>query len=99
MTALLETKNLTRHFKIGRSQTVHAVDDLSLLIAEREVVGLVGESGSGKSTFGKTLLGLYDKTSGSVNLEARSCHRSYQPRDFQRLAAKMQMIFRTPTRP
>ncbi|MEZ5488788.1 MAG: ABC transporter ATP-binding protein [Gammaproteobacteria bacterium] len=96
MTVLVETGNLTKHFKIGRNQVVHAVDDLSLAIAEREVVGLVGESGSGKSTFGKTLLGLYDKTGGSVTYRGEVLPQKYQPRDFQRLAAKMQMIFQDP---
>ncbi|MCP5348676.1 MAG: ABC transporter ATP-binding protein [Pseudomonadales bacterium] len=93
---MLETRNLTRHFKIGRNQVVHAVDDLSLTIAEREVVGLVGESGSGKSTFGKTILGLHDKTAGSVSYQGETLPGKYKPRDFQRLAARMQMIFQDP---
>ena len=44
---LVESKVLTKHFDIGRKQVVHAVDGVSLAIAEREIVGLVGESGSG----------------------------------------------------
>ena len=67
MAALIEARELTKHFTIGRRQIVHAVDGVSLAIAEREVVGLVGESGSGKSTFGRTLVGLYEKTAGEVS--------------------------------
>ena len=52
--------------RIGRDRVVHAVDDVTLDVHEREIVGLVGESGSGKSTLGKTLLGLHDKTAGEV---------------------------------
>jgi oligopeptide/dipeptide ABC transporter ATP-binding protein len=93
---LLQTDKLTRHFKIGHNQVVHAVDGISLGIAEREVVGLVGESGSGKSTLGKTLLGLHDKTAGTVTYRGETLPQRYQPRDFQRLARKMQMIFQDP---
>ena len=49
MTALVETLELSKYFDIGRKQRVHAVDNISLTIAEKEIVGLVGESGSGKS--------------------------------------------------
>ena len=93
---LVESKALTKHFDIGRKQVVHAVDGVSLTIAEREIVGLVGESGSGKSTYGKTLIGLHDKTSGEVKLRGKSLPGRYQPRDFQRYAKHMQMIFQDP---
>ncbi|MDP6415591.1 MAG: ATP-binding cassette domain-containing protein, partial [Gammaproteobacteria bacterium] len=66
MSMLLEAHELTRYFDIGRNQRVHAVEKVSLEVAEKEIVGLVGESGSGKSTFGKTVVGLHAKTSGTV---------------------------------
>lgn len=94
--ALVEARELTRYFDIGRDQRVHAVDQVSLAIDEKEIVGLVGESGSGKSTFGKTLLGLYPKTSGEVLFRGESLPQKYSPQDFQRLATKMQMIFQDP---
>jgi oligopeptide/dipeptide ABC transporter ATP-binding protein len=96
VTVLLHSDKLTKHFKIGRNQVVHAVDEVSLSIAEKEIVGLVGESGSGKSTFGKTIVGLYDKTGGSVSFKGETLPSKYHPRDFQRLAARMQMIFQDP---
>lgn len=96
MTVLLQSENLTKHFRIGRGQIVHAVDQVSLTIAEREIVGLVGESGSGKSTFGKTILGLHDKTAGSVIFKGEKLPSRYHPTDFQRLASRMQMIFQDP---
>lgn len=94
--ALVEARELTRYFDIGRDQRVHAVDQVSLAIDEKEIVGLVGESGSGKSTFGKTLLGLYPKTSGEVLFRGEPLPQKYSPQDFQRLATKMQMIFQDP---
>ena len=58
---LVKTENLKKLFQIGRGQTLHAVDGISLNIEENEILGLVGESGSGKSTFGKTLIGLHPR--------------------------------------
>lgn len=96
MTDLLTIDGLTRYFDIGKDQRVHAVDKISFNIAERETVGLVGESGSGKSTLGKTLLGLHDKTAGSVRYRDETLPAHYRSSDFQRLARKMQMIFQDP---
>ena len=96
MKALLETANLTKHFRIKRDQIVHAVDNVTLTVHEKEIVGLVGESGSGKSTLGKTILGLHDKTSGSVRYDGKQLAQKYRPRDFMSSARKMQMIFQDP---
>jgi oligopeptide/dipeptide ABC transporter ATP-binding protein len=96
VTALVETLELSKYFDIGRKQRVHAVDNISLTIAEKEIVGLVGESGSGKSTFGKTVIGLHAKTSGEVKFRGEILPQAYRPADFQRLASKMQMIFQDP---
>lgn len=46
-----------------------ALQDISLTLGPREVLGLVGESGSGKSTLGRTALGLVSATSGRVELQ------------------------------
>ena len=96
MVDLIEARKLTRFFDLGGDQLVHAVDKVSLTIGEREIVGLVGESGSGKSTFGKTLLGLHDKTNGEVIFRGEALPQKYRPVDFQKLATKMQMIFQDP---
>ena len=96
MNALVRIRNLTKHFEIGRGEVVHAVDDVSLDIAPREIVGLVGESGSGKSTLGKTVLGLHDKTGGEVIYDGEALPAKYRPADFQRHARSMQMIFQDP---
>lgn len=96
MTDLVTLDKLTKYFDIGRGQRVHAVDGISFAIKEGETLGLVGESGSGKSTLGKTLLGLHDKTSGTVTYRGEALPAKYRSADFQRLAHKMQMVFQDP---
>src|SRR5690606_33247067 len=96
MTPLIETRALRKYFRIGQDQLVHAVDDVSLAIGTNEVVGLVGESGSGKTTFGKTLIGLHDKTGGDVLFEGKLLPARYTAGDFQRQAQAIQIIFQDP---
>ncbi|MDZ7670463.1 MAG: oligopeptide/dipeptide ABC transporter ATP-binding protein [Gammaproteobacteria bacterium] len=93
---LVFSENLTKHFPLRGGHTVHAVDGVTLTIHEKEIVGLVGESGSGKSTYGKTLIGLHPKTAGTVTYRGETLPQRYQPKDFQRWARKMQMIFQDP---
>ncbi|HUQ53026.1 MAG TPA: ABC transporter ATP-binding protein [Gammaproteobacteria bacterium] len=96
MAPLVEARGVTKHFPLARGQVVHAVDNVSLTIAEREVVGLVGESGSGKSTFGRALVGLHTKTAGEVLFRGVRLPDQYGPKDFRRYATEIQMIFQDP---
>lgn len=59
--ALLRVEHLCQYFKQNK-----AVDDVSFEIRKGEVFGLVGESGCGKTTTGRSIIKLYDITSGSV---------------------------------
>ena len=93
---LIEARKLRKYFRLGKDKQVHAVDDVTLGIADNEVVGLVGESGSGKTTFGKTLIGLYDKTGGQVVFRDRELPQRYQAEDYKRQASEIQMIFQDP---
>ena len=63
---LLKVENLCQYFKINK-----AVDDVSFDIKKGEVFGLVGESGCGKTTTGRSIIKLYDITSGNIYFNGR----------------------------
>ena len=58
---LLRVENLSQHFG-----ELKAVDNVSFDIKKGEVFGLVGESGCGKTTTGRSIIKLYNITSGSI---------------------------------
>ena len=58
---LLKVDHLCQYF--GKTK---AVDDVSFDIKKGEVFGLVGESGCGKTTTGRSIIKIYDITSGSI---------------------------------
>lgn len=62
---LLKVEHLKQYFKMGKSY-LKAVDDISFEIKKGEVFGLVGESGCGKTTTGRSIIKLYDITSGNI---------------------------------
>ena len=68
---LVQVKNLCKYFEISRKETLKAVDDLTFDIYKGETVSLVGESGCGKSTTGRTMIKLYNPTSGNVYYDGK----------------------------
>ena len=67
---LLKVENLCQYFRMGRHVN-KAVDNVSFEIYRGEVFGLVGESGCGKTTTGRSIIKLYDITSGDVYFKGR----------------------------
>ncbi|MBR2848248.1 MAG: ATP-binding cassette domain-containing protein [Clostridia bacterium] len=62
---LLKVDHLCQYFRLGRKD-LKAVDDVSFEIKKGESFGLVGESGCGKTTTGRSIIKLYNITSGNV---------------------------------
>ena len=62
---LLKVDHLCQYFRMGHKD-LKAVDDVSFEIKKGEAFGLVGESGCGKTTTGRSIIKLYDITSGNV---------------------------------
>ena len=96
---LIDAQHITKEFIVrtdwlGRPvKTLTAVQDMSLSIRSGETVGLVGESGCGKSTFARTVMDLYHKTSGTVLYKGQDADAP-QVRDVFR--RNVQMIFQDP---
>lgn len=69
---LLEVEHLKEYFPVQQGLKkipLKAVDDISFTIKQGETLGLVGESGCGKTTVGRTLLRLYQPTSGRITFD------------------------------
>ena len=96
---LLRTEGLTKHFKIGGAlsrQKLHAVDDVSISIGERQIVALAGESGSGKSTIARLLARLYKPTGGEIHFQGRPLSAIRSRQDVLRYRGDVPMVFQDP---
>lgn len=65
----IEIKNLTHIYDQGSPYQTSALDQVSLVINEGEIIGLIGHTGSGKSTLIQHMNGLLKATSGSILID------------------------------
>lgn len=79
----------------GEKLYVKANDGINLTIYDGETIGLVGESGCGKSTFGRSILKLYNPTSGEIFFEGTNI-TNYSETEMLPLRTEMQIIFQDP---
>jgi oligopeptide/dipeptide ABC transporter ATP-binding protein len=96
---LLRTDGLTRHFKIGNAlsrSTLHAVDDVNLVIGSKQIVALAGESGSGKSTIARLLAKIYQPTSGDIYFEGKRLSDTKSRAERLRYSGLAPMVFQDP---
>jgi len=68
MSAVIETKNLTKYYGKCRG-----IIDVNLSVEEGEIFGFIGPNGAGKSTTIRTLLSLIYKTSGEARIFGLDC--------------------------
>jgi len=95
----VEVKRLKKYFGGGgiikKKPFVRAVDDISFSINKGETFGLVGESGCGKSTAARTIIRLYNPTSGSVIFDGTDIAKLGE-KELKPYRRRIQMIFQDP---
>lgn len=92
---ILQVKELRRHFHVGNGNALKAVDGISFDIKRGETFGLVGESGCGKSTAGRTIIRLYEATSGEVLFNGENIY-ALKDKKLKEFNRSMQMVFQDP---
>lgn len=69
---MIELKNVTKEYKVGRGKKVVALNNISLNLPSKGMIFVIGKSGSGKSTL-LNLLGFLDKpTSGDLIVNSKN---------------------------
>ncbi|MEV5539857.1 dipeptide ABC transporter ATP-binding protein [Saccharopolyspora shandongensis] len=99
---ILEVHDVTKHYRKrggGRfglgSDTVKAVDGVSLKLRKGEALGIVGESGCGKSTLTRLLTALEKPTSGQIRYRGVDVHSAKGAARTQ-MRRNIQMVFQDP---
>ena len=100
MTALLEAKNLARHYPVSRGAfrghaTVKALAGVSFTLETGRTLAVVGESGSGKSTLARLLTLVEEPTAGELLIEGEETARAHGSAR-KRLRREIQMVFQNP---
>jgi oligopeptide/dipeptide ABC transporter ATP-binding protein len=101
VTALLDVKNLVKHFVADRSMFgrptafIRAVDGVSFSVDAGETLALVGESGCGKSTVSRLVLRLIEPDSGHISFEGRDL-LALDANELRAFRRDAQIIFQDP---
>jgi peptide/nickel transport system ATP-binding protein len=91
---VLECNDLVVRYGSGRN-AMTAVDSVSLVVPEGQVLGIVGESGSGKSTIARAVMGLVPIAGGSISVNGKTVSGQGR-RARQERARNVQLIFQDP---
>lgn len=92
---IVEAQNLCKYFKVGKNQILKAVDGVNIQLRKGETLGLVGESGCGKTTCGRTIVKLYEATSGRVLFEGKDISK-LKGKELLGFRKDAQVIFQDP---
>jgi len=96
---LLRVEGMSRHFRIGSAisrTTLHAVDDATFTVGDRQIVAVAGESGSGKSTVARVLAKIYKPTSGEIYFQGKPLSSIRSRRAKLAYSGQAPMVFQDP---
>lgn len=92
---LITLEHISKHFHVGKKQTLVAVNDITMDIYKGETLGIVGESGCGKSTLGRVIMGIYHPTKGVIKYRGEPIDLK-RTKDRFAYSVKAQIIFQDP---
>jgi oligopeptide/dipeptide ABC transporter ATP-binding protein len=96
---MFAVESLVKHYTVKvsafQSETLRAVDGVSLEVRRGTTLGLVGESGCGKSTLGRVALRLEEPTAGVIRYDDTTLTALSRPA-LRHLRPKLQMVFQNP---
>jgi peptide/nickel transport system ATP-binding protein len=98
---LLQVEGVTRDYPgrraslFKRAAPIHAVDDVSLLIAPGQSVALVGRSGCGKSTLARMILALDKPSQGTIRFRGETITGKREA-ELKPARRDMQVVFQDP---
>ncbi len=104
MAALVELRDVVKHFPVGRSlgeivrgkhPAVRALDGVSFDVGSGDAVAVVGESGCGKTTLGRLMLKLVEPTAGSITFDG-SALASLAGESLRGFRRQAQLVFQNP---
>jgi len=93
----LQLHKLKMYFPVNtgffKTTVLKAVDGVSFRMKKGETLGLVGESGCGKTTLGRTIMRLYEPTSGEIYFDGKKIESKESLKEYRR---RVQMVFQDP---
>ncbi len=100
---ILQIKNLKKYFPITAGILgkvvgwIKAVDDVSFNVIRGSTYAVVGESGCGKTTLGRTIVGIYEPTDGSIIFKGIDLTKIRDKKRALEYKRKLAMVFQDPT--
>jgi oligopeptide/dipeptide ABC transporter ATP-binding protein len=101
MSPVLEVRDLVKEYPVRggllrrETNTVKAVNGISLTLERGKTLGLVGETGCGKSTVGRCLVNLVTPTSGSVLVDGQDLSK-LTAKELRAARRRIQLVFQDP---